>query len=73
MTTDRVLAPDEFERRLSRALADRATMNELVDLIAWFSRRYPTARDRLAYARRRYAEWTRTPERIAPAEPRKGR
>jgi hypothetical protein len=41
---------------------------ELMDLVRWFTRRYPTVKDRFAYVRRKYAEWTRNPPaRIAPA------
>jgi hypothetical protein len=38
-------APSPEERAEARAL------------IAWFRRRYPTARQRLAYARQAYARW----------------
>jgi hypothetical protein len=49
------LAPDEFERRLQTALADSALVAERAALIDWFTRRYPTPLERLAYARRRAA------------------
>ena len=38
---------DEAEQRLDR----------------WFKRRYPTAKERLDYARRTYAEWMRSAPR----------
>ena len=53
---DEELEPPEFDERLRAALADEDRMAELVALIAWFRRRYPTAAERLAYARRRYLE-----------------
>ena len=31
------------------------------DLVRWFTGRYPTAKERFAYVRRKYAEWTRNP------------
>jgi hypothetical protein len=53
------LAPEEFHRRLRLALADEEDMRRQAELCAWFSRRYRTAGERLRYARRKYAEWTR--------------
>jgi hypothetical protein len=53
------LSPEEFTRRVDAALAETEEIAEQVELIRWFSRRYPTAKERLAYARRKYAEWTR--------------
>jgi hypothetical protein len=55
------LEPEEFHRRLALALEDDDDMAEKMALCAWFSRRYPTAGERLAYVRRKYAEWTRPP------------
>jgi hypothetical protein len=58
---------EEFERRS----AVRPTEEEVADflsLVQWFTGRYPTAKDRFAYIRRKYAEWTRNPPaRIASA------
>lgn len=34
-------------------------MAENISLIEWFSRRYPTPAERLAYARRAHRRWTR--------------
>jgi len=59
----------EFERRVAIALAEDEEIARLGELIDWFSRRYPTAKERLAYARHKYAEWTRTPIAIEPGEP----
>lgn len=36
-------------------------VDELHDLVRWFVGRYPTAKERFAYIRRKYAEWTRNP------------
>lgn len=56
-----------YERRLDPAevaawLAKPISGEEITNVVAtvqWFTRRYPTARDRLAYARRAYARWVR--------------
>jgi hypothetical protein len=55
------LPADEFDRRVRASLAelDGPELENLQGLISWFRRRYPTARERLAYARRAYARWTR--------------
>lgn len=49
---------DEFLARIRTPLTEDeiATTRELV---AWFTRRYPTVRERLAYVRRAYARWSR--------------
>ncbi|HVY45233.1 MAG TPA: hypothetical protein VHB21_05100 [Minicystis sp.] len=63
---DEPLAPEEFARRVAEALAETDEIARQAELVAWFRRRYPTARDRLRYARRKYAEWTRPSTRTAP-------
>ena len=61
------LTAEECTRYL--ALPPSAEESESIsELLRWFSRRYPTAKERLAYARRKYAEWTRPPSE--PFEPR---
>lgn len=50
---DRELTPEEFEAKVSRLLADEADRAGVRELIAWFTRRYPTPKERLAYVRRR--------------------
>jgi hypothetical protein len=57
------LPVEEFERRL-RAFTDEER-EEALELIRWFMRRYPTAKERLDFARRTFEQWTR-PTRIAP-------
>ncbi len=52
------LTPEEFLRRI-RAPLEPAERDEALALFRWFARAYPTPKDRLAYARRKYAEWTR--------------
>ena len=55
------LPPEEFERRLAASLAelDGPELENLADLLRWFSRRYPSAGERLAYGRRAYARWAK--------------
>ena len=55
------LSPVEFARRVRRALAEEEEIANIGQLIAWFRRRYPTAKARLAYVRKKHAEWTRRP------------
>ncbi len=61
------LSPPEFERRLALALSelDGEELENLSALIGWFQRRYPTPKERLAYARRRYEGWVRAAEYAA--------
>ena len=54
------LPVEEFQQRLATPLPPEEAA-ELEALIRWFLRRYPTPKARLAYARRKYAEWTRRP------------
>jgi hypothetical protein len=55
---ERRLTPEEFEAYLSAPMSD-AEREEILASIAWFMRRYPTPGERLAAARRAYAQWTR--------------
>lgn len=56
-----VLTPDEWNRLAAIPVTEEETA-ETRDLVAWFKRRYPTVKERMAYARRKYAEITRSPE-----------
>jgi hypothetical protein len=55
---ERRLTPEEFQAWVDAPMSD-AEREEIQAQIAWFKRRYPTARERLAYARRMYAQWVR--------------
>jgi hypothetical protein len=50
---------DEFERRVRTPLTDTETQ-DLDELMTWFSRRYPTAGERLAYARGKLRQYARS-------------
>lgn len=52
------LSTEEFAARTSAPMSEREREAAWA-LIDWFMRRYPTARERLAYVRRAYAAWTR--------------
>jgi hypothetical protein len=52
------LSPEEFDRRLALPLGEQEA-TDLAELLRWFTHRYPTPKARLAYARRKFAEWTR--------------
>jgi hypothetical protein len=52
------LSPEEFERRTTAPLTD-GEADEIAELIGWFSRRYPTAKERLAYARGKMRQYAR--------------
>jgi len=57
--SNRELDPDEVRAYLEAPISD-AERNEVLALVAWFRRRYPTPAERLAYVRRAYARWQRT-------------
>ena len=46
------LFPAEFDERARAPLTD-AEAEDIAELVAWFMRRYPTAKERLDYARRK--------------------
>lgn len=56
---DRTLEPAEARAYLDAPVTD-AERNEVLALVRWFERRYPTPAERLAYVRRTYARWQRT-------------
>lgn len=51
------LSPEEYRARANVPIGE-AEREEVLALIRWFRKRYPTAADRLAYVRRAYARWT---------------
>jgi hypothetical protein len=50
------ISPEEFDRR-ARAPLSEAEAREVAELYQWFTRRYPTAKERLAYARRKFRQY----------------
>ncbi|MBI2390397.1 MAG: hypothetical protein HYV09_12480 [Deltaproteobacteria bacterium] len=55
---ERALSDEEWQR-IQALPRDPESDEEVLDLARWFRRRYPTAKERFAYVRRKYAEWTR--------------
>jgi hypothetical protein len=51
------LTPKEYERLASIPLSD-AERAATLELVRWFTRKYPTPADRLGYVRRAYRRWT---------------
>jgi hypothetical protein len=62
------LPPEEFERRVRASLQELEgpELENLQELIRWFTRRYPTPKERLSYVRRAYARWVRSAGRVQP-------
>lgn len=60
---ERELTPEEFDRRVQQALSDQDELQARAALVTWFMRRYPTPRERLAYARRKYRQLVDSPLR----------
>ena len=56
---NRRLTADEMRRYIDAPVTDDER-GEVLALIAWFTRRYPTPADRLAYVRDAHARWTRS-------------
>jgi hypothetical protein len=61
---DRRVSRAELREALDAPLSD-AEREEILTLKRWFTRRYPTGAERLAYVRRAYARWQRN-SRPAP-------
>jgi hypothetical protein len=55
---DRRLTAGEFEAYVRAPMSDRER-EEILSLADWFTRRYPTPAERLAYLRRAHARWVR--------------
>jgi hypothetical protein len=53
---DRQLSAEEFEAYVRAPMSD-AERQEILDSVAWFMKRYPTAGERLASARLAYKRW----------------
>jgi len=56
--TERTLAADAFNAYVDAPVSEDERQ-ETLRLIHWFSKRYRTPAERLAYARRAYARWAR--------------
>ena len=54
---DRPLTDEEVRAYLAVPVSDEQR-EEILALVDWFCRRYPTGAERLAYVRRAYRRWT---------------
>ena len=55
---DRPVTREELHAELRRSIRDEER-EEVLALVRWFTRRYPTGEERLAYVRRAYRRWRR--------------
>jgi len=53
---NRTLSPEEFDARVHAPWTDRER-EDFVALVAWFTKRYPTAGERLGAARHLASQW----------------
>jgi hypothetical protein len=53
---NRDLSPEEFEARARQPMTEHER-EEFEGLVSWFTRRYPTAGERLAHQRRVMQQW----------------
>lgn len=56
LDAERQLSAAEFDAYVNAPMAE-AERNDIRELAKWFTRRYPTGADRLAYVRRAYRRW----------------
>ena len=54
--SERRLSAEEVQEAMRTPIGD-AEREEILSLIAWFRRSYPTPAERLAYVRRAYRRW----------------
>lgn len=59
---DRELTPEEAQAYRDHPITSEER-DDVLALVRWFTRRYPTPAERLAYARRAYVRWTRLTSR----------
>jgi hypothetical protein len=57
---ERELSAEEVSQALAHPITNEER-DQVMALVAWFRRRYPTPLERLAYARRAYRRWTAGP------------
>jgi hypothetical protein len=65
---DRPLELEAYRARAAVPISEQER-EEILELIAWFTRRYPTPAARLRYARQAWARWSRAMPPAAPAKP----
>jgi hypothetical protein len=55
---ERLVGQADVNRELQRPIGDEER-EQVLSLVRWFTRRYATAEERLAYVRRAHSRWTR--------------
>lgn len=66
--SERSLTPDEFRAWADSPIGDDERRG-IEELIAWYTKRYPTAAERLAHARIAHRRWARSiPSSAAPSD-----
>ena len=65
---DRELTPEEFQAYLDQPITP-AEREGVRDLVRWFTTRYSTPLERLAYVRRATRRWSGTTRRSPPSSP----
>ncbi len=69
--SERRLSREEVEAALQTPISD-SEREEILALVAWFRRGYPTPLDRLAYVRRAYRRWQNSLEPTDQRRPGEG-
>jgi hypothetical protein len=64
--SERAVTAEEARAYLATPISDDER-DEILTLVHWFRRRYPTPADRLAYIRRAHARWQRLQRPIGPS------
>jgi hypothetical protein len=62
LVTSRTLTEDEAREWLDSPIGD-AEREQVLELVRWFTRRYPTPAARLAYVRQAYRRWHHSSQR----------
>jgi hypothetical protein len=57
---ERRLSAEEFNAYVNAPMSE-SERREILESVAWFTRRYPTAAERLAAARHAFMQWKRAP------------
>ena len=69
--SERRLSREEVEAALRIPISD-SEREGILELVAWFRRRYPTPLDRLRYVRRAYRRWQSAQDPTDPRRPGEG-
>jgi hypothetical protein len=65
---ERLVSVDELRHALQRSLGE-SECEEVLSLVRWFTRRYPSPEERLRYVRRAYRRWQQTARPVHSLSP----